>query len=143
METISALLLVVFEMLVVLLLAAPILWEVQDDKEGDFNKQEDVIIRICIALGASGLNMLLRFAISLPNMEWHYIFKPIALSFGLFFFIFDYWIASKFVEPDKVYRYLGAEGKFDSNKYWVALGPDGRFCLKLIVLVASIIYYIT
>jgi hypothetical protein len=59
---------------------------------------------------------------------------------------FDYWIASKFVEPYQVFSYLGEKGKpenkFDENEIWIWLKPWGRFMLKLIVFATSIFYYI-
>lgn len=119
------------EIIAFIILLAPTAWEYQDDKNGDFNKKKDVLIRIVISVVVCAINYLL---------VQRSILQSGLMCFALFFFIFDYWIASVFAPKGQWFSYLGKKGWFDNLPAWKK-NPWVRFGIKFAVLIGALIYY--
>lgn len=119
------------EIIAFIILLTPIVWEYQDDRNGDFNKKKDVLIRVVIAVTVCAINYLL---------VQRSIIQSGLMCFALFFFIFDYWIASVFAPKGQWFSYGGKSGWFDNIPAWKK-NPWVRLGIRLAVLIGSLIYY--
>lgn len=119
------------EIICFILLAAPIVYEFFDDRNGDFNKKKDVIIRSIIAAVVCFANYL---------FTDRFILKSALMCFALFFLIFDYLINTRFAPKGQVFSYLGKKGWVDNLPVWKK-NPWVRFGIKLAVLIGALIYY--
>lgn len=119
------------EIICFILLSAPIFWEYNDDRAGDFNKKKDVLIRSIIAAVVCFANYL---------FTDRFILKSALMCFALFFLIFDYLIATRFAPSGKWFSYLGKKGWFDNLPGWKK-NPLVRFGIKLAVLIGALLYY--
>lgn len=134
------------ELFAILPLFYPAIWEVRNDRHGDFDKALDVVKRVALFIAAALLNYLLR--------EFHFMhidrvgpillgmIQPAILSFGLFFFIFDYWIAFRLGHYKDFFSYLGKKGTIDNIAWWRGMKPGWRFVVRLIVLHFTILIYL-
>lgn len=125
------------------LLFAPLIWELQNDKDGESkdSKGKDVLIRIGIAL-------------TVAVIGWLLVGKPVIdgfiLSLSIHFFLFDYilnflLIAGGVVEPRhgiNWWSYIGNTAVMDRWKFWRDWGPWGRFWIRAAVLALAIYIYI-
>lgn len=135
----------ILEIFAVLLLFAPLIWEVNNDKNGDAHisrgpihlpsKKIDVFVRILIALIAGEITSILA---GVP------LSKAVFLSGAIHFFFFDYIIAYILIKKGIIkghwYSYLGSKG-MDNTEFWKNLSPTNKFLAKLIILIIAIITY--
>ncbi len=122
------------------ILFVPLIWELINDRNGDSNKKQDVFIRLLLALTASVVGFYL-------------ISKPIPyglfLSLAIHFFAFDYLIVMILKKRGVIetkeswFEYLGKTSAVDTFKPWVKIGAKGRLSVRLGVLIAAIIVYIS
>lgn len=131
-----------------IVLTTPIAWERKNDTgpKGDTNKKQDVFYRILIAAASCLANVIVKtIAYGWPGFNLvllHWILSAALMCFALFFFIFDYWVASHFVKGSwKWFSYLGERGWFDNFHLWVKIGPWGRFFIKFAVLIGALLIY--
>ena len=146
------------EIIALLILAGPMVWERRNDRRGDFNKKGDVIIRALLMALVSIVNYLLRY-FNFMHIEslWHMIIgtsQAFLMSIAEFFLIFDYSIAKKFSKDP--FSYLGKSGWFDNLKWWrgfdLKIGrlkisaqskfwPWWRFFIRILFFIVSFIIY--
>jgi len=119
------------EIICFLILLNPVVWEYTNDKNGDFDKKKDVLIRCIIASTCCIVNYL---------FTDRFILKSALMCFALFFLIFDYLIATRFAPQGKWFSYLGKKGWFDNLPGWKK-NPWVRLGIKLAVLIGALIYY--
>lgn len=141
-----------FEVVGLILLASPLVWEVTNDKDGDahisrakvfepyqlLSKKVDVIARVCFTLAAALFNYLVN---DVPFL------KSVFLAAGLHFFFFDYIIAyvliTRGIIDDRFnhwFTYLGSKG-LDNFYYWKTMDPVARLVIRVLVLALSLTIY--
>lgn len=125
------------EIISLLLLLAPYVWECSDDKLGDLDKKRDVWIRIAIALVVSLFPWLL---------AGHTYWAALLLCGALHFFMFDYTIAfilsyNRIIPRVNPFSYLGTRSKIDNWAPWRNLNPWARFGIRVAVLAIALILY--
>ena len=121
------------EIIALILLTVPTVWELWDDRNGDFNKKIDVWIRGALIVVFS----MFAFLISLRN-----IVGCMALSAGIHFMFFDYGIAYILGHVKDWFSYLGEKGFVDNISFWKGMKPKYRFVVRLVVFVFSIMLYL-
>jgi len=130
------------------LLAAPLVWEITNDKDGDahltrglfkpyriLSKRLDIATRISIATAAGMFN-------------WYFngvnFFKSVFLSGALHFFLFDYIIAFVLIARGVVvghwFTYLGSKG-MDNVYHWKTMDPVGRLIVRALVFALALAIY--
>lgn len=125
-----------------LLLPAPLIWETVNDWNGDLNKQQDVFIRVGIAL----VDAVGSWLIWDTNPFTHAL-----LSLSIHFLLFDYVIGMRLIgrtiEPRRGERlhwftYMGKSGVWDNLDLWQRVGPWGRFIIKIVTFGLSLFLYV-
>lgn len=127
--------------LVVLMLLIPTLWELYEDRKGDFNKTRDVVVRYALAI-----------LVGIIHFFWvtgKPVFDTVFLSMGINFLIFDYAIAYILIKSGKIeaprgisyhwFFYL-SHSPFDS--LWYKWHPWVRFAVRVAVFGAALAIYI-
>lgn len=119
------------------------IWEVWNDRKGDFNKGEDVFIRIIYLCGEA---IIIGIIFNKPFID------SLLVSTSFFFLVFDYAIAYVLIkngtlEPPKNvkyhwFSYQAKSGVFDNFKTWRNLSPWGKLGIKLGFFVVSMVIYI-
>jgi uncharacterized membrane protein len=125
-------------LLAILLLFAPLVWELIQDRNGEApaEKTQDIFIRLLLAVTAAVVG-------------WYIAGKAIPdgvlLSLAIHFLAFDYminWILKKrkvIETTESAFTYLGSSWTDDVLRQWK---PMVRFLVKLGVLVGAVIIYI-
>lgn len=118
------------------------IWEVYNDRHGDFNKGADVVIRVIYLIIDS---LILRLIFQKPFLD------SLLLSTAIFFFFFDYAITYVLIkngtlEPPRGvkyhwFSYMGKVGVFDNLAFW-RKSPWLRFGIKLAYLIATLIIFL-
>lgn len=120
------------EIICFLILFAPLIVEVRDDRKGDDNKKMDVLWRILIGAGASAFVWL---------FTGHSLFEAAFMCFAIFFLLFDYLVNLVLKRPDP-FAYLSPHtGTIDRIKWWVKIGPWWRFAIRFAVFAVALIIY--
>lgn len=126
------------EILCVILLSSPTVIEVINDAKGDYNKDADTIKRLILMTVASLIT------ISLTGRTW----SPPLLTFGIFFFFFDYLVTYYLIKNRVVeikgatwFNYLGKVGRFDNFKVWKRMRPGYRLLIRIIVFATALYFY--
>lgn len=135
-----------WEILAILLLCAPLLWECTDDLHGDKNKSRDVIVRWLIAVFIAVVIMVMGYF----NMVHRHGFWPsFCLSLSIHFAIFDYIIAYLLIKNGVIddefnhwFTYMGKRGYTDNIKWWRNLNPWIKLFVRGIPLIISILFYV-
>jgi hypothetical protein len=115
------------------------IWEVWNDRNGDFNKSEDVFIRLALLCFEA---VVLFMAFDKPLID------SLLFSTAVFFAFFDYLVAYLLIKNSIVetkqswFEYLGKSSYMDKTPLWRKAGPWGRFFIKLVVLLAAVIIFI-
>lgn len=119
-------------MIASLILCVPTIWEVFNDRKGDFNKSFDVLFRIVTMLLAS-------WTVS-ENFGFNF-FASLNLSLAIFFLFFDYVIAYVLIrngtlEPPKGvkyhwFTYQAKSGVIDNLKFWKSLKPAIKLGIRI------------
>lgn len=120
-----------------ILLSIPTCYELWNDAKGDLNKKRDVIIRALLMVSAA----LLCWCLLHQNF-----FASLNLSVAIFFLLFDYLIIlilNHNVYEKKVhwFSHLGTSSAIDKLSFWVKLGPWGRFGIRVLYFIGSIILF--
>ena len=116
------------------------IWEVYNDRKGDFNKLFDVALRIgLISLEASLLVLLFHK----PYIDCFLV------STSIFFLTFDYVVAYVLIKngtlepPRNVtyhwFAYTAKAGVFDNLKFWRNLNPYVKLAVKVSFFLLSIL----
>lgn len=120
------------------------IWELWNDRKGDFNKMLDVIIRIALlALEAVAAHLQLQ--------------KPylvaLNLSAAIFFFFFDYLIAFILIrngtlEPPRGvkyhwFTYVAKDGVVDNVPHWKNANPWLKLAIRTLYLSGSLILFLS
>lgn len=124
----------------IILLLAPLLQEISDDRFGDSDHKPDVYRRVVIAILAGFANSLLHL-----TTHWLFILKSVVLSLAMHFMVFDYAINIVLGIVDW-FSYLSNSPKgseIDKIPVWNRIGPWGRFAVRLTVLGSAILFYIS
>lgn len=114
----------------------PVAWEVWNDRNGDFDKVRDVLVRAVLCL-YSGI--LLYFI-----EDFRFLFGAL-LAASVHFLLFDYIIVyvlkrRKIIDQNaKVFSYLGKTSELDGNSVWIRLGPWGRLITRLAFFIPTLI----
>lgn len=122
-------------------LAAPLVWELHNDRFGDdhlsrgvfkvMSKRLDVWTRVVIAVLVSLINHYIAGAS---------IVASIILSGAIHFFIFDYAIAA-LLGRSNWFEYLGEKSIVDNVSFWRGISPEARFVIRLLVLALALVIY--
>src|SRR5688572_27572531 len=122
-----------------LALAAPLIWELWNDRKGEpkSDKREDVQTRIWLAfMGTLVIGLYLRY-IEREKLDYMtFILSGSALSLSIHFLLFDYLINIILKKPDW-FSYLGKTSAVDQWQPWVKIGPWGRLAVRVSVLSLS------
>ncbi len=121
------------EVLAISLLCLPLIYELLDDRKNDFNKAFDVVVRVGLAL----LSSIYAWFIG------HSYLSSLALSFGIFFLLFDYLIHIIMLRRRDFFSYLGTTSRFDKMKIWIKLEAWGRFAVRAGVFLIAVFWYIS
>lgn len=134
------------ELIGVLLLTFPLLWELWNDKDGDSHisrgplelpsKKVDILVRITIASVAAIINLIIN------DKE---IFKSVTLCSAVHFLLFDYLIAYilaiRGVIKGHWWSYMGSKG-IDNFPLWKHTHPIIKLIIRLMIfIIASIVYF--
>lgn len=125
------------ELLWISILSIPLLIEIHDDRNGDYNKKVDVLWRAFYMLISS---------VVVWYFSKHSLIGCLLMSFGIFFLLFDYAIASilmhrKVISSDNWFGYMGKKGDIDNMGWWRRIGPNWRFAIKFSVFAVALTIY--
>lgn len=133
-----------------IILFGPLIWEVQNDKKGDYDKRLDLIKRGILMLIVSLVNTALN-----GGREITYMVKTFLLSLNMtlaiFVAAFDYWVTAKMVSFGVIelprlgtwFTHVGKTADFDKWAPWANLSAKKRFIIRVGYLVlATVIYFI-
>ena len=119
------------------------IWEVYNDRHGDLNKSQDVLIRCALLLIET---LILHFIFGKP------LFDCFLLSVAVFTFVFDYAIGyvlikNKVVEPRRGtsyswFTYTAKKGFFDNIPLWKKANPWVKFAIKLSFLIIAVVVFV-
>jgi hypothetical protein len=127
---------IVFEFIAFMLLFLPLIWEITDDKNGDFDKAKDVVIRIAIAFFVGSIIWLS----SIFNLVHHHgLLASAFLSLAIHFLIFDYAIAFVLGHKDW-FSYMG-HGVIDRIKFWNTMNPKIKLVIRIVVFGFALVLY--
>lgn len=135
---INELLHILIEILCLVALSTPTIVEVANDAHGDFDKDADTIKRLLMMSAATLLTAWL------TDRTW----SPLLMTFGIFFFFFDY-LVTYYLLKNKVveikgatwYNYLGKIGRFDNFKLWKRMHPNYRLLIRVVVFATALYFY--
>lgn len=106
-----------------------LIWEVWNDKDGDFNKGNDIFVRLFLFLMEAMALVLIT--------PWHFV-ACFMLSIAINFLTFDYIIAyvlirNKVVEVPGAhwFSYMGKSGVVDNLKFWRGLNPWVKLLVRV------------
>lgn len=126
------------------LLFIPTIWELINDRKGDYNKDIDVFYRL-ISAG------VISFAVHLFAKV--NIYAAFNLAMAIHFLFFDYAIAAilihnKTLEPPRGVKYhwwtyQAKKGVIDNISFWKNLNPYVKLLIRVTYFVISIILYFT
>lgn len=119
------------EVIAISFLFIPLIWEIIDDSRVEKNHKVDVFIR-------GGLMLVCAVG------SWYYghsYWASVALSFAIFFLMFDYFIHIVMLRRKDFFSYLGNTSTVDKIKLWVKLGAWGRFAVRSVVFFAALWWY--
>jgi len=134
------------EIIGVILLTSPLLWELWNDKDGDSHisrgfielpsKKVDVLVRVFL------VSILALFNLLLNDKE---IFKSVTFSGAVHFLLFDYLIAyilsKRGIIKGQWWSYMGSKG-IDNYPLWKKLHPIIKLIIRVIIfIISSIIYF--
>ena len=123
-------------LLPIFLLAAPA-WEVFNDRNGDFNKKEDVLIRGVICMWMAVFMHLLYGGFT---VLWSF-----ALCGAFHFLVFDYWVNYQLIRNRVIspaadwFSYLGESSEQDRIGVWRRVGKWGRLIVRVAVFIGATI----
>jgi hypothetical protein len=122
----------------ILFLCVPTLWELWNDRKGDFNKQADVYIRVGLMAGG---------AFPIHGFSWFEFASGFFLSAAIFFMFFDYLIniilyRNNVINYANWFSYTGKSGVVDNIPFWKKLNPWLKFSIRLVTLITAIIIYL-
>lgn len=128
--------------LTILILCIPTVYNLITNRNGRTAKQKrkDVVIRVVMIIVFGVLTALIRGNYKQP-------FDEIFMSFAIFFLVFDYAITTILIHrgiietKEGAFSYVGKTSKMDKAKLWVRIGAWGRFAVKMIVFIASLLFY--
>src|SRR5688500_2110092 len=122
-------------------LIIPTGWELHNDRNGDFDKTKDVVIRGSLMIAAAVVNFFW--------LTGKAVFDSVFLSVGINFMIFDYAIGYWLILKGKietprgvVYHWFTYLSGSPFDKLWKDWNPWVRFGIRVIVLAAAIVIYI-
>lgn len=120
------------EVLAILLLCIPTVWELCDDHKGDSNHAFDVFVRC-------GLVVLVSI---FPWYIGHGYIASIFMAGGIFTISFDYLENAINLRRKDWFSYLGTTSVMDKIKPWLEMSPWYRFYLRLTIFTGSLVWYI-
>lgn len=125
------------EIICFVILFAPYLWEVIDDRHGDLNKKIDVLWRVLIGAAAS---------LFVWVMTGHSLWATGFMCFAIFFLLFDYTIAAvlirnKVIAAKDWFGYMGKKGITDNIGWWRDMKPGWRFAVRFAVFAIALVFY--
>src|SRR5688572_21076350 len=124
------------------LLFGPYIWEIMNDKRGDFNTKFDTWFRALLMAIVATINT------AMNELTFRYFLKSLNMSFAIFFLLFDYTIAfllikNKIVELKGAYwfTYLSKLKKVDTWQPWQSLDPWTRLMIRAAYFVLALLIY--
>jgi len=120
------------ELIAVSFLFIPLGWEILNDRLKETNHKLDVWIR-------AGLMIVCAVP---PWFYGHSYLGSVALSFGIFFLLFDYLIHIIMLRRKDWFSFLGTTAETDKFKLWKNMTPWNRFYLRAAIFSGSLIWYI-
>lgn len=125
------------EVICLLILSSPYIWEVINDRYGDLNKKIDVLWRVLIGAAASAF---------VWKFTGHSLWACAFMCFAIFFLLFDYTIAAILIKNGIIstndwFGYMGKKGDVDNIKFWRNLSPGWRFAIRMTVFAIALIIY--
>jgi len=120
------------ELIAVSFLFIPLIWEIIDDSRVEKNHKLDVWIR-------GGLMIVCAVG---PWLYGHSYFASVALSFGIFFLMFDYFIHAIMLRRKDWFSFMGTTAETDKVKWWHNMSPWNRFFIRFGVFVCGVVWYI-
>ncbi len=133
---------ILYTILAVGILTLPTVFEVYNDRHGDFDKKTDILLRVLLGVVCGGFNhtMGLQFLIAFN------------LSMAIFFLVFDYIIAYTLIkngtlEPPRGvryhwFRYTAKDGFVDNVPNWKYANPWLKLGIRVLYFTGSLILYI-
>jgi len=121
------------EILFLLLLFSPVVWELINDREGDVHPNKDWIMRGAIMIVAS-------FLVAVLSAGERGFFVSLGLSFAMFSFFFNY-LYNLFNGKKPWYSYLSLTAIPDKWEQWRGTPWYGRFIILAIILGTALSLY--
>ncbi len=128
---------VIFEIIALLSLSIPLIWELRDDRIKDLTHDRDVFIRWALAAAVA---FIVWVSGKHSYIDQHGFFQAAFLSLSLHFLIFDYGEAAQ-LKHKNWFEYLGKSSKQDQTKWWIHIGAKWRFVIRLVIFSIAIILY--
>jgi len=120
------------ELIAISFLFIPLAWEIIDDSRQEKNHKVDVFIR-------GGLMVVCAVG---PWLYGHSYFSSVALSFAIFFLLFDYIIHIVMMRRRDWFSYMGTTADTDKVKRWHNMKPWDRFFIRFGVFAIALTGYI-
>jgi len=120
------------ELIAVSFLFIPLIYELIDDHLKETNHKMDVWIR-------AGLMIVCAVG---PWLYGHSYWGSVALSFGIFFLLFDYLINIIMLRRRDFFSFLGTTAETDKVKWWHNMKPVNRFLIRFGVFAIALAGYI-
>jgi hypothetical protein len=122
----------------ILVLFAPLTWELINDRFGDEDKKLDVLIRVILGIASALVNFIL---IGKPILD------SFILSMAIFFLAFDYLINIILYKNDVIdyanwFSYTSKKGVIDNIGFWKKMNPWTKLGVKVGVLAVAILIYV-
>lgn len=127
------------EILAILILCLPLIWELWNDRNGDFNKKADVLFRALLIVNAGFI-------------VWGFfnrnLFAAMNLSFAIHWLLFDYLIhiilyRNGVITSTAWFKYMGKSSKIDNISWWRNMNPWLRLQIRLTYFLISLYLYLT
>ena len=127
-------------LVIVIVLSLPLLWELNNDRNGEWRKDKarDVAVRCFLFLACS--------SIWLFQFHWLVCLSMLFLSSAIHFFLFDYLVVlvlrkRKVIDPDaNWFSYMGEESLTDNISWWRS-DPWLRLSIKILYLLSNLCLY--
>lgn len=119
------------EVLAMVLLCIPTVWELCDDHKGDSNHAFDVFIRV-------GLVLLMSI---FPWYIGHGYIASIFMAGGIFALVFDYLENAINLRRKDWFSFMGTTAKQDQVKWWRNMSPDHRFIGRASIFILCSVWY--
>lgn len=112
------------------------IWEVWNDRKGDFNKGFDVFIRmILFTLEAYILHLIFDKS----------VLVSLVIPFAVFFLFFDYLIAAVLIRNGVIqghwFNYQAKSGVVDNIGFWKRMNPWLKLGVRLIVFIVAVLIF--